>query len=256
LITQIELKKLVTYDPNTGVFQHTSVNVYSISFGKIYPTGHSRIRIAGTSYLLQDLAWLYIYGYVERGRVFMRDFNRQNLKLENLHFVSKIPACSFLTQYRLKQLVQYDEIAGAFTWRVKPCSNIQEGSIAGTLRRDGYSQIQIDGHLVQTHRLVWYYCYGHWPVGVIDHINGDRNDNRISNLRDTTASGNNQNRRTAIHNKSTGLLGASFVKRKGKYQAQIKINGKQFGLGLYKTAEEAHQVYLKAKREYHPTCSI
>jgi hypothetical protein len=129
------------------------------------------------------------------------------------------------------------------------------GSVAGTPTHKGYWQINLDGRLYQAHRLAWFYVYGAWP-NIVDHRDTIGTHNWILNLRDTDTSGNNQNRREAYNNKTTGLLGASLVKRNGKFQAQIKIHGKQHGLGHYDTAEEAHRVYLEAKRRLHSTCTI
>lgn len=163
---------------------------------------------------------------------------------------------SKLTLARLREVLKYDSVTGAFTWRIKTSSRAMPGQIAGTLRKDGYLQIYIDRACYQAHRLAWFYEHGVWPNNSIDHINGVRNANAISNLRDVTATGNNQNRRTAINNKTTGLLGASYVKSRGKYQAQIKVKGRQIGLGHFDTPEEAHKVYVQAKRRLHPTCTI
>jgi len=95
------------------------------------------------------------------------------------------------------------------------------------------------------------------PENEIDHINGIRNDNRICNLREATKSENAQNQRKApSHNKSTGLIGASFDKRYKKFESKIHINGKSKFLGYFKTAIEAHNAYLTEKRLIHPFGTI
>ena len=107
------------------------------------------------------------------------------------------------------------------------------------------------------HRLAWLYVYGVWPVGQVDHINHNRADNMIKNIRDTTSFGNQQNQIKAnVRNKSTGLLGTSFHKGTGKYQAKIVCNGKQIYIGIFETAKEAHKAYLKTKRKLHTTNTL
>ena len=113
----------------------------------------------------------------------------------------------------------------------------------------------IDEREYSAHRLAWLYVHGAWPTGQIDHINGDRGDNRISNLRDVTPALNTQNqRRAARSNKSSGLLGVTA--NRGRWLAQISIGGKSRNLGRYATPEEAHAVYVAAKRVLHAGCTL
>lgn len=90
---------------------------------------------------------------------------------------------------------------------------------------------------------------GSWPKDQIDHINGDRTDNRFSNLRDVTNEINNQNKKRAQSNNRLGLLGVCH--HQGGFRARIAVNGKSKCLGVYLTPELAHQVYLDAKRRLH-----
>lgn len=103
------------------------------------------------------------------------------------------------------------------------------------------------------HRLIWKLQTGEDP-GAIDHINGSRADNRWENLRECPdGQGNNmQNFRAAHKDSRTGLLGVSIDPRPGRrYYARITSKGKNYNLGTYATAEEAHQVYLSAKKHLH-----
>lgn len=90
----------------------------------------------------------------------------------------------------------------------------------------------------------------------MDHINCVRDDNRIENLRAADNAENQGNRRKARSDSSTGVIGATWHQRSKKFQAMIRAGGKQKYLGLFPTAEEAHQAYLKAKRELHPFCTL
>lgn len=119
----------------------------------------------------------------------------------------------------------------------------------GTIRKDGYIKISYKRNSLLAHRVVWAIHYGRMPTDIIDHINGDKTDNRISNLREVNKSINGQNRKTATKKNPTGYLGVHL--HAGKYCASIKFNGKKIHLGRYETAEEAHKVYLEEKRKLH-----
>ena len=87
-------------------------------------------------------------------------------------------------------------------------------------------------------------------------MDGDGLNNTFSNLREATPYQNSQNMRTAPKNYRSGLLGASYHKRSGKWEAQIRSKGKKSHIGLYATPEEAHAAYLSAKRILHPFCTV
>jgi len=155
-----------------------------------------------------------------------------------------------MTQEELKQFLFYSDIISRFTWLVSTNKRIKIGDIAGCDRGDGYRQMKINGNKYLEHRLVWLYHYGYMPTKGIDHINGDKSDNRIANLREATDSQNSQNR--GIHkNNKTGFMGVTFHKPSGKWAAGIMKNGKKYHLGYYDTPEEARDAYLKAKSELH-----
>ena len=160
-----------------------------------------------------------------------------------------------LTQARLKELFTYDPETGVFTRIVQRGQRFMPGDAAGYVGIRGYSRITIDGLVLPVHRLAWLYFYGAWPTGEVDHIDGNRLNNCIKNLRDVSRSVNQQNQRLARRdNRSAGLLG---VTRRGKgFQAQIRIDGKRIYLGMHPTAEMAHNTYLTAKRELHQGCTI
>ena len=88
-----------------------------------------------------------------------------------------------LTAARLRELLQYDPETGVFTRLVKTSNGIKVGDVAGTADARGYILIRVDGWLHLAHRLAWLHMTCEWPKGMIDHINGVRDDNRWSNLR-------------------------------------------------------------------------
>ncbi len=149
-----------------------------------------------------------------------------------------------LDQKTLKEILNYNPDTGIFTWRVKPAQNTSAGDIAGTNHNKGYREINIKHKSYLSHRLAWMYVNGEWPTQQIDHINGIRDDNRISNLRDVSRSENQRNQK--IHRKGQ-MLGVTFLKQINKWKAQIKIDGHEKYLGRYLTEQEAHNAYLHAK---------
>lgn len=120
------------------------------------------------------------------------------------------------------------------------------GLPVGTVNRRGYLVVNMQGTVRLAHRLAWKLLTGDWPVGVIDHINRNKLDNRASNLRDVSQSVNVLNSQNSTRTKS-GFAGV-YLKR-GRWLAKITINGKIHYLGAYNTPEAAHQQYLRAKQE-------
>jgi len=157
-----------------------------------------------------------------------------------------------ITQARLHELLSYDPETGVMRWRVNK-GPVKAGDVAGNPTR-GYLQLMVDGHMTFVHRFIWFYVHGTWPIGNIDHIDGNRSNNRIANLRDVSQAMNIQNERKPRSNNKSGFL---VVKaNRGLWKAEISINGKTKFLGRFKTPEEAHQVYVEAKRRLHPGCTI
>lgn len=152
--------------------------------------------------------------------------------------------------------VDYDQETGKFTWKVSSGS-ARAGQPANCIQSQckPYVSICYRGVRVMAHRLAWAFKNGRWPDGQIDHINGDKSDNRITNLREVTASINSQNQKRPKASNKTGFLGVSPSKW-GTFVAQINIGGERAYLGTYKTPEQAHAVYLEAKRKHHQGCTI
>ena len=155
------------------------------------------------------------------------------------------------TQSRLKELLHYDQETGVFTWLVNRRNRQVAGHVAGCLSKaSGYISIGVDLKMYQAHRLAWLYVNGVWPKNEIDHIDGIKSNNKISNLRKATRSLNVQNQKKAHANSSSGFLGAH--KYGSKWRAKIGLNGKKIFLGYFATPQEAHSAYITAKRRLHP----
>ena len=115
----------------------------------------------------------------------------------------------------------------------------------------GYIKINIYGKEYLAHRLAWLYVYGKLPESFLDHINEIRDDNRITNLRLATLQENYHNISKPQKNNKSGILGVCRANCGKKWRADICFNGKIKYLGVFNTAEQAYDAYLKAKRELH-----
>ena len=145
-----------------------------------------------------------------------------------------------LSRSKLSEVLEYNPVTGQFVWR-------SDGTYAGT-KVKGYIAIRVGLRRYYAHRLAWLYVKGVWPVSQIDHINRNKSDNRIANLRQATAS-QNQGNRTAPCNNKSGIRGVRFDKARDKWYADIRKNGRTQFLGRYDTAEEATAVYSRAAQE-------
>lgn len=160
-----------------------------------------------------------------------------------------------MTAEKLRELVHYDPESGAFTWlNVSKFGTAKVGAIAGSRHAQGYRQINFRREVYLCHRLAWLYVHGEWPSACIDHINGDKADNRLANLRSVTSTINAQNVRRAQVNNSLGLLGVSRDKK--KFSARLLADGLRVHVGSFDTPAEAHAAYLTAKRQLHAGCTI
>lgn len=123
-----------------------------------------------------------------------------------------------------------------------------KGAWAGTLEKSGYRSIKVNGKKYMEHRLVYWIYYRDMPP-LLDHIDGNRANNRITNLRVATPRQNNCNRNKLPTNKS-GYIGV-FLYRDGKFKASIRVNRKRIHLGTFETAELAAREYDNAARHYN-----
>lgn len=166
-----------------------------------------------------------------------------------------IMAKSDLTAERLRSVVHYDAESGVIT----RLSCFQRPDVVGKSahpHRSGYLRMSIDGYRYFAHHLAWLHTTGELPVGEVDHINGNKSDNRWANLREVTSSVNKQNQRRAKSNSQSGLLGVSWDKKREKWVARIKVGEKYLGLGRFEDKLDAWRMYVLAKRRFHSGCTI
>lgn len=119
---------------------------------------------------------------------------------------------------------------------------------SGRMSSNGYRQICVNGRRYVAHRLAWLYVYGEWPKMQLDHINQNRDDNRIENLREVTNKQNGENVRIHSHN-ITGRRGVSFIRSRMAWQADIKHYGKTKYLGTFDNIIDAVAARMRAERE-------
>lgn len=146
---------------------------------------------------------------------------------------------------KLIKAYTYDPEDGLFRYT----SNRQAkkiGDVAGTDHL-GYIRISLDGKRYLAHIMAWLYCFEELPENELDHINGNKSDNRLDNLREATRSQNIMNTKARSDNKS-GVKGVK-LQPNGKYSARIIIKGKEKHLGTFNSIEEAAQAYEIAAKE-------
>lgn len=155
-----------------------------------------------------------------------------------------------LSVKELQDSLDYDPESGEFTRRATTSINpkVREGAVAGTSDTAGYINIRIGKARYLAHRLAWLYTYGEFPEGDLDHINGIKSDNRISNLREATRSQNMANTGTPKHN-SSGTKGVCFDKANKKWMAYLQINKQFKNLGRFDSKEAAIDARKKAEAE-------
>ena len=155
---------------------------------------------------------------------------------------------------RLKQELSYDKDTGHFTWLVDK-GRAKKGSRAGSETVKGYQRIRlrIDGVMkrISGHRLAWYFVYNELPKGIIDHINQDKLDNRINNLRlsDSVMNAGNVLAINKKGHKGIKLKGVNYNKCRDNWKVEITYNKKRMYLGSFEDPYEAHEVYKAKHRE-------
>jgi hypothetical protein len=171
----------------------------------------------------------------------------------------------------LKSLLTYDPDIGIFAWKPRDRKYfVSDHSYKVWITRfcgrnvvnpnsEGYLQIMLNKKMYSAHRLAWLYATGSWPTDKIDHINGDRADNRIINLRSVDSVENTRNKALGKNNKS-GHFGVYWNKQVNKWTANIQVNGRVNHLGTYTDKNEAIAARKNGERKHgfhenHGRCS-
>jgi len=156
----------------------------------------------------------------------------------------------------LLDCLKYDLNTGIFYWQKQLSKRILIGDIAGSKTDKGYKLISINNIKYRAHHLAWFYINGIFSKTHLDHINNDRMDNRICNLREANTKQNSENKVLDFKNKS-GLRGVCFDKKRNKWASFISHNNKTIALGRFEFKEDAYQAYIQAVNKLHthnPLC--
>jgi hypothetical protein len=154
----------------------------------------------------------------------------------------------------IEEWLSYDKDTGIVSWAKRPNRRIRIGDPAGTVTPGGYLRVKVLGELHYAHRIAWHMTFGYQPTEEIDHIDGDKLNNQLANLRVVDRATNCQNKRRPMSRNALGVLGV--YEAYGRFRADIGINKKTVHLGAFDTAEQAHAAYLEAKRLHHKGCTI
>ena len=133
---------------------------------------------------------------------------------------------------------------GVLIWKRPLSQNTKPGHLAGSIRENGYLNLSFNNKIYLAHRIVWAIVKREDPLELqIDHINENKFDNRIANLRKASREQNMCNQKN--------VKGYCFNKQHKKWGAKIKLNGKAINLGYFDTKEQAREAYLRAKEKLH-----
>lgn len=155
-----------------------------------------------------------------------------------------------INQGLLKELFVYDDATGRLLNRKNRGGRSYAGMPAGHLHTRGYRHVVVNGKVCKEHILIWVYLHGEIPVGFqVDHIDRDRANNKMCNLRLCTAF-ENQHNRCKNKNNTSGFKGV-YVTPSGKYVAEIMSNRKRYRLGTFETKEAAARAWNEASKTHH-----
>ena len=154
-----------------------------------------------------------------------------------------------LAKNLMSVLFDYNEETGDLIWKLPSYLKQRKGEAVGFINEKGYKEVCLNHRRYRIHRLVYFMHYGDVP-DILDHINNDRTDNRIENLRPADSSQNSYNRKLVGSNKS-GIKGVYWSKHNNKWRGQIKVRGKKLHIGYFDTLEEAAVIMKPAREKLH-----
>ena len=172
------------------------------------------------------------------------------------------------TPEQLREILRYEPETGKLYWKARPVGMFSDGNTSAeanckswntkwsgkeaftAINDSGYRCGRVFDRMYRAHRVIWAVHYGEWPEGQIDHIDNDRLNNRIGNLREATNSENTRNQGIRKANTS-GFKGVSWNSMAKAFHARIGVDGRNTHLGYHATAEAAHAAYCEAAKKYH-----
>jgi hypothetical protein len=152
-----------------------------------------------------------------------------------------------LTQEILLEAFEYKE--GILYWKNPTSRSVKIGNEVGCKNSNGYRLASIKGKYIQTHRAIFLMHYGYLPE-YVDHIDGNKSNNKVENLRAVTKAQNAWNSKLPSTNKS-GIRGVSWNKQTNKWRVAINVNGRAIHLGRFSDIKDAQKVIESARIQYH-----
>lgn len=147
-----------------------------------------------------------------------------------------------VTKELVQNLFEYTE-DGTLLWKNPTSRSVKVGDKAGSMNKIGYVIVKINGKAYKAHRIIWLYHYGHLPKNDIDHIDRNKGNNRITNLREVSKTRNLRNR-GILKSNTSGIAGVCYCNHRGKWKSYIKINGIQKTIGYFNDFNSAVQARL------------
>ena len=249
-MTQELLKTLINYDPLTGTITRIRPTTKHQSLGDTITS--PSISFYMKNYSTTRIIHLYMTGIYPTKDVLLLD-GTTNFAWDNLFLLGSYDNVP-LTCEILRKFVNYDPNTGLLTWRLRATRTAEPGkplgSVVGKLPDKGYIVITLFGTTYQAHRLAWLHYHGQFPEKQIDHIDHDRTNNKIANLRESSLHTNMKNK--SLY--TTNTTGYSGVTLKGtSWLARIGVNGTKVLLGAFRTFDEAVAARKAAEKllDYH-----
>lgn len=250
-LTQERLKEYVVYDKDSGEFTRATTR-YGFKKGErsgsVTKAGSRVINILGKPRAEHRLAFLYVNGEYPDRQIEHINGNKSDNRWCNIIEKQLVDPDKDITEGRLRELVSYDEFTGEFT-RIKAVKGFAIGDPIGYRSEAGYIIICLDGVDYRAHRLAIFYTSGKWPPEQVDHENRIRDDNRLCNLKLCTNAENSLNSSIQSNNTS-GHVGVSWDKSRGKWAAEIRSKGKRERLGRFDKLEDAVATRKAAEVKY------
>lgn len=156
-----------------------------------------------------------------------------------------------ISHKRLLEVLDYNPETGDFKWKHSKIGRVA-GAVAGTVSAGGYWQIIINRKFYFAHRLAWFYVRGKWPRKDIDHINRERCDNRIRNLREVTQSQNSTNVELRSSRNVSGYRGVTHDRKSNKWMTRVYKDGKLRLCKMFPSLDEAVQARISKLNELFP----
>ena len=151
----------------------------------------------------------------------------------------------------LRGVLSYNSSSGCLTWiSTKPRSSKKPGDVAGYVDGSGYLKVKVCGELLLAHRVSYALHIGSFPDGYIDHVNGDKIDNRFCNLRVVNCS-HSQVNRAVFKNNTSGYRGVTWNEAAKSWSARCAVNGKRIHIGYFNDAKSASLAYESAAIKLH-----